>query len=163
MHEAAAVAALAQAQLADGLQKGKRFDVTHRATDLHNGHIGGIGGIHARALQNERLDLVGDVRNDLHGLAEVLTPALLAQHRVVDLARGEVVVLASAGVGEALVVAEVEVRLGAVFRDKDLSVLEGAHGAWVDVEVWVHLDDGHRQASGLQQRAHGCGGDALAQ
>ena len=38
-----------------------------------------------------RLDLVGDVRNDLHRRAEVLAAPLLRDDGVVDLAGGEVV------------------------------------------------------------------------
>jgi len=43
-------------------------------------------------LRMARLDLVGDVGNDLDGAAEVVAPALLLDHRAVDLARGDVVV-----------------------------------------------------------------------
>jgi hypothetical protein len=57
----------------------------------------------------------------------------------VDAAGGEVVVAGQLRVGEALVVAEVEVGLGAVVGDEDLAVLEGRHGAGVDVEVGVEL------------------------
>ena len=42
-----------------------------------------------------RLDLVGDVRNHLHRLAEVLAAPLLLDDRVVDAAGGEVVEPAS--------------------------------------------------------------------
>jgi len=42
-------------------------------------------------------------------------------------------------VGEALVVAEVEVGLCAVVGDKDFAVLEGRHGSGIDVEVGVEL------------------------
>ena len=44
-------------------------------------------------------------------------------------------------VDEALIVAQVQVSLGAVVGDKDLSVLVGAHGAGVHVEVGVQLLD----------------------
>ncbi len=36
-------------------------------------------------------DLVGDVRNHLHGAAEVVAAPLLVDHRLVDLSGGEVV------------------------------------------------------------------------
>jgi hypothetical protein len=41
------------------------------------------------------LDLVGDVRDDLHGLAQVVAAAFLLEHALVDLAGGEVVGCAS--------------------------------------------------------------------
>ena len=86
------------------------------------------------------LDLVGDVRDDLHRPAEVVAAALLVDHRLVDAAGGEVVGWREVErVREALVVAEVEVGLGAVVGDVDLAVLERAHRARVDVEVRVEL------------------------
>jgi hypothetical protein len=109
------------------------------------------------------LDLVGDVRDDLHGLAEVLAAPLLLDHRLVDLAGGEVVALAHLGAGEALVVAEVEVGLGAVLGDEDLAVLERAHRAGIDVDVGVELEVGDLDAARFEDRPEGCGGDALAQ
>jgi hypothetical protein len=48
-----------------------------------------------RAALDELLDLVGDVRDDLHGLAQIVAAALFLQHGLVDLAGGEIVGLAS--------------------------------------------------------------------
>ena len=62
------------------------------------------------------LDLVGDVRNHLHGGAEIVAAALLGDHALVDAAGGEIAVAPGGGAHEALVVAEVEIGLGAVVR-----------------------------------------------
>ena len=43
------------------------------------------------AALDEFLDLVGDVRDHLHRLAEIVAAALLGEHRLVDPAGGEVV------------------------------------------------------------------------
>ena len=64
---------------------------------------------------------------------------------------------------EALVVAEVEVGLGAVVGDEDLAVLERAHRARVDVEVRVELDEGDLEAARLEDRRQRCRRDALAE
>jgi hypothetical protein len=82
-----------------------------------------------------RLDGVGDVRDHLHGAAEEVARALALDERLVDEAGGEVGLAGEVLVDEALVVAEVEVGLLAVLGHEDLAVLEGAHGARVDVEV----------------------------
>ena len=66
-----------------------RLDVAHRAADLHEGHV--HAGLLAHA-EDARLDLVGDVRDDLHGPAEEAALALLGDDRLVDLARGDGVV-----------------------------------------------------------------------
>ena len=75
------------------------------------------------------LDLVGDVGNDLHGGAEILAAALLVDHRLVDPAGGDVVLPGERPIDEALVVAQVEIGLGAVVGHEDLAVLERRHGA----------------------------------
>ena len=54
---------------------------------------------------------------------------------------------------EALVVAEVEVGLGAVVGDEDLAVLVRAHRARVDVDVRVELHVRDAQAARLEQRS----------
>ena len=74
----------------------------------------------AASLRDARLDLVGDVRDDLDGLAEVVAAAFLLDDRLVDLAGGEVAVAGERGVGEAFVVAEVEIGLGAVVERRRL-------------------------------------------
>src|SRR5262249_32408118 len=57
----------------------------------------------------------------------------------VDLARGHVGGRGEVLVHEALVVAQIQVRLRAIVGDEDLAVLVRAHGARVDVEVGVQL------------------------
>ena len=86
-----------------------------------------------RDLLHGGLDLVGDVRNDLDGLAQIVAAALLGDDLLVDAAGGQIVVAGQPGVGEALVVAEVEIGFGAVVGDENLAVLEGRHGSRIDV------------------------------
>ena len=59
------------------------------------------------------LDLVGNVGDDLHGLAQISALTLLVQDVPVDLAGGQVRVFVQVFVDEALIMAEVEVCLGA--------------------------------------------------
>src|SRR5207244_10285845 len=66
-------------------------------------------------------------------------------------------------VGEPLVVAEVEVGLSPVVKDEHLAVLEGVHGARVDVDVRVQLLEGDLEAPGLEEAGQRGGGDALAE
>jgi hypothetical protein len=49
-------------ELANCFEKWQRLDVAHRAADFDHADVG-IAGAHADAV----LDLVRDVRNDLHG------------------------------------------------------------------------------------------------
>ena len=77
------------------------------------------------AVADEVLDGVGDVRDHLHGGAEIVAAPLLGDDVLVDAAGGDVVLLVRRTAGEALVVAEVEIGLGAVVGDEDLAVLIG--------------------------------------
>ena len=109
------------------------------------------------------LDLVGDVRDDLHGAPEVVAAPLLLDHRQVDLAGRPVVVARRHLVGEALVVPEVEVGLRAVVGDVDLAVLVRAHRPRVDVDVGVELLERDLVAVALEQRADRGRRQALAE
>ena len=62
------------------------------------------------------LDFVGDVRNHLHGFAEIIAAAFLEDHALVNLAAGQIVVPREDAIGEALVMAEVEIGLRAVVQ-----------------------------------------------
>src|SRR6266508_3754377 len=139
-------------------EEGQRLDVPDRAADLDDRHFG-----FARAARDERLDLVGDMRDHLHGAAEVVAAALFFYHRIVDLAGGEVVVAVHPGRLETLVVAQIEVGLGAVFGNEHLPVLEGAHGAGIDVDVRVELEEGDFDAARFEDRGEGGGGYPLPQ
>ena len=134
VHEERVLAAQLLPHLADGFHKGQRLDVADRAADLHDGEVDVL-----RHLLHRTLDFVGDVRNDLDGLAQIVAAALLGDDGFVDAAGGPVIVAGQLAVGEALVVPEVEVGLGAVIGDEDLAVLERRHGAGVDVQIGIEL------------------------
>jgi len=53
---------------------------------------------------------------------------------------------------EALVVAQVEVGLGAVLGNEHLPVLEGAHRAGIDVDVRVELEESDFDAARFENR-----------
>ena len=59
----------------------------------------------------------------------IVAAALLGDDVGIDAAGGDVVALVGGAAGEALVVAEIEVGLGAVVGDEDLAVLGGRHRA----------------------------------
>ena len=142
-----------EGELADGLEERQSLDVARGAADLGDEHVG--LGLLAEGV-DAALDLVRHMRDDLHGLAEVVAPALFFEDGLVDLAAGEVVEAGQLGVGEALVVAEVEVGLGPVVEHVDLAVLVGAHRARIDIEVRVELLDRHLEPAVFQQGSQ-CG------
>ena len=149
-----------QGDLPHGLHKGLGLNVTDGAADLGDDHVG--IGLLAHPV-DKFLDLVGDVGDDLDGGAQVLTLALLVQHVPIHLAGGQVGIFIQVLVNEPLIVAQVQVRFGAVLGDVDLPVLIGAHGARIHIDIGVQLLGGHLQPPGLQQTAQGCRRNALAQ
>ena len=158
VHEQRAVGTHFAAQLTDGFQERQRFDVTDGAADLHQRHV-----VTFSPLDHTMLDLVGDVRNHLHRAAEIVATALLAQHMLVDPAGGEVVALGHLGTDEALVVAQVEIGFRAILGDEHLAMLERTHGARIDVDVRIQLEDGDLEAAGLEDRSQRSGCNTLAQ
>src|SRR5262249_14915679 len=108
-------------ELPDCLEERKRLDVADRAADLRDDDVArsALGGA-----PDPRLDLVRDVRDHLHGRAEELALALAPQHGVPDGAGAVARRAEEVLVDEALVVADVEVGLGAVLGHEDLAVLE---------------------------------------
>ncbi len=141
-------------------RNGSDLDVTDGAADLDDDHVRAAV---ARNAADALLDLVGDVRDHLDRAAEVVAAPLLGDHRLVDAAGRDVAELGQVLVDEALVVAKIEVRLGAVIRDEDLAVLVRRHGPRIDVDVGIELENGDREASALEQATDACGGDPLTQ
>ena len=74
----------------------------------------------------------------------------------VDAAGGDVVALVAGPAGEALVMAEIEIGLGAVVGDEDLTVLIRAHRARIDIEIGVELAQPDLESARLKQRAECC-------
>jgi hypothetical protein len=159
VQEEAPVATDLVPDLADRLQERLGLDVPDGPAHLGDHHVDLV----AAHLQDAGLDLVGDVRDDLHGVAEVSAAALVRDHRRVDLAGGDVRLTRQVGVEEALVVPDVQVGLGAVVGHEHLAVLEGVHGARVDVEVRVELLHHDPQAAQFQQAAEAGGGQSFAE
>ena len=138
-----------EAHLADRFHKRQRFDVADRAADFHDDDVHAVGHFPERGL-----DFVGDVRNHLHGLAEIVAAAFFRDDRFVDAAGGPVMVAGEMRGGEALVVAEVEIGFRAVVRDKHFAVLIGRHCPGINVQVGIALLEGDFQAAAFKQASN---------
>ena len=136
------------AELPYGFQKGQALDVADGAPDLGDDDV-----LVLPQAPYPVLDLVGYVRDDLHGRPEVIPPPLAGYDLPVDAPRRHVGEPAQVLVEKPLVVAEVEVRLGPVLRDEDLAVLVGVHRPRVHVDVGVELLEHDPKAAALEQHA----------
>ena len=132
MHENGIFGSKLQAHLANSLEKGQRLDVSHRATYLDNHYIDVVGD-----LAKGRLDLVGNVRNYLHGLAQKIAAALPREDRFVNAARSPVVIAREPGRGKPFVVSQVQIGFRTVIGDVNFAVLVRTHGPGIDVQVGI--------------------------
>ncbi len=73
------------AQLSNRLKEWQALNVANRPANLDEHDVDRLGLGHT---QHATFDLVGDVRDHLHGRAEVLAPAFAADHTIVDRTRG---------------------------------------------------------------------------
>ncbi len=164
VHEERIFAAQLMAQLADGLEKRKRFDIAHGAADLDDHHVDG-GGLSrgSRDAPHRGFDLIGHVRDHLHGFAQIVAAALAGDDLLIDAPAGQVVGLGQRSMGEALIVAQIEIGFGAVVGDEDLAVLERAHGAGIDVEIGIEFLKRHLEPAAFEQTADAGRRDALSQ
>ena len=149
-----------QRDLAHRLQEGLGLDIADGAADFGDDHI--RIGLPADAV-DELFDLIGHVGNNLNRGTQILAPALLVQHVPVHLPGGQVRELIQVFVDEALIVTQIQVGFRAVLGDVNLTVLVGAHGAGVDIDVGIQLLGGDLQSPCLEKTAKRRRGNALAQ
>ena len=90
-------------------------------------------------------------------------PSFFIQHIPIDLTGGQIGKFIQILVDKPFIVPQIQIGFRTVFRNIDLSVLIGAHGAWVHIDIGVQLLGCYLQSSGLQQAAQGRCCDALSQ
>ena len=134
-------------QLSDGFQKGCTLDVAYGASYLGDDEV-------KFPVVSQQLDvalyLVGDVRNHLYGLAQVITPSLLFYHVLIDTPRGDVVGLGGLYSCKPLIVSQVQVGLQSVHSHIAFPMLVGVQRSRVNVDIWVKLLYRDVVPSGLQ-------------
>ena len=149
-----------QDELSDCLEEGKPLDVAGGPPDLGDQDVGVARVFKA---SDTPLDLVGDVGNDLDGLAEIIAAALIREDGLVDLTAGKIVFTGQDALGEALVVAEIKIGLGAVGQHIHLAVLKRVHRARIHIEVGIEFLHRHPQSTMLQKSSQRCAGKTLAE
>ena len=159
VHVTDVVATDFEAVLTDGFEERQDLDVADGATDFGDDDIDIVG----RQRPDALLDLVGDVRNDLHRAPEIVASPLGVDHRPVDRTRRRVGRTSEVLVDEPLVVTEVEIGLGTVVGDVDLTVLDRVHRARIDVDVGVELLHRDAKTAAFQESTERRSREALAE
>ena len=149
-----------QAHLADGFDKRLALNVADRAADFGDHHV--RVRLFADAV-DKMLDLVRDMRNRLHGAAQVAAFPLLPDHVGIDLPGGQVGILVQVLVDKAFIMAQVQVGFRAVLGHVHLAVLVGAHCPGIHIDIRIQLLGRDLQAAGLQQASQGRCRNSLSQ
>ena len=136
-----------EAELSDGLEKREDFNIADSSTDFGDHDVDRF----VSQAGDAALNFVGDVRNDLHGLSEIITTALCGDHGRVDRSGGRIRITTQRFVDEAFVVTEIEVGLTPVVSDENFAVFERIHSAGIDVEIRIELLHRDSKATALQQ------------
>ena len=88
MHEERVFAGQFVLHLAQGFQKRQTFDISDSSADLNHSNVGVAL---FQWTSDELLNLVGDMWNDLNGMAQILPASLLTDDVPIDLSCGDVV------------------------------------------------------------------------
>ena len=89
------------------------------------------------------------MRDDLHGASAVITMSFLINDRPVDLAGSHIGIVIQAFINEPFIVAQIQICLRSVVRDKNLTVLDRIHRARVHVQIRIKLLHRHLVAARL--------------
>ena len=135
-------------KLADGFHERLGLHVSHRTADFSDDDIV-LPCLSEK--QHSSLDFVGDMRDDLHGLAQIRAFTLLVYDSIVYLAGSDIVRLRSMHAEKTLVMSEIQVCLGSVVRHVALPVLIRIQRTRVHIYIRVEFLYRHPQSPGLQK------------
>jgi len=92
-----------------------------------------------------------------------ISPTVPSNHLLVDLPGCHRIDPAQRGGGESRVVTQIQISLGSVVGDVDLTVLIRTHGARINVYIGIDLDHSDFEAVVLKKTADGGSGDTLSE
>jgi hypothetical protein len=123
------------------------FEVSNGSSDFSDNYISVIGS----NTTDPALDFVGDMRNYLNSLSQVITASLSGQNGLINRSCSCIRTTSEILVNETLVVAKVKVSLATIVCHKHFTVLKRVHRARVNVDVRVKFLHCDAQAAHLQQ------------
>ena len=137
-------------ELTDSFKKGQALDIPHCTANFGN-HI--IEFLLCAATFHLALYLVGDMRNNLNGLAKIVAATLLLNNLTVYSTSGKSVPTSGLDIGKTLIVTEVEVGLVTIDSYITLPVLLRVKRTRRNVYIGVEFLDCNLVASCLQKLA----------
>jgi len=101
--------------------------------------------------------------NHLNRTAQIVSPPLLGDDRMVYFPGGKVVVTAQSGVGKSFIVPKIQIGFCAVIRYIDLSMLERVHGSRIHIDVRIEFLQGYGKPAAFKQCSDSRGSKSFAQ
>ena len=123
------------ANLTRRLKKWQTFNVSNCPTDFGDHDIN-VWPSHSA---DARLDFISDVWNDLHSVAQVLSPPFLCNHRRIHLPGCHVRRAVQISIKKTFVVSDIKIGFGPVIGHKYFTMLKRIHGSRVNVQVRIKL------------------------
>jgi len=108
------------------------------------------------------LDLIRNMRHHLHGLAQVLALAFLADYVLIDPACRDIIGTSSGRIEETLIVAEIQIGLMSVLGDIAFAVLIRIERTGIDIDIGVELLKSYVETASLEEFAERCCYDAFS-
>ena len=141
------VSACFVAELANGFKEREDLNVTYCSTHFRDDNISFVCGNSA----DTTLDFIGDVRNNLHGLSEIITTAFRSQNCLVNGTCCCIGTTCQILINESFIVTKVEVCFAAVISYEHFTMFKWIHRARVDVDVRIKLLHSDAQTAHLEQ------------
>ena len=110
-----------------------------------------------------RLNLVGNVRNHLDRLPQIIPATLLGDHIKIDTTRCYIVFLRHPLVQKALVVSEIQIRFRTIVGYIHFAVFVRVHGSRIHVDVGIQLLNSDTKSAGDEKAAQRCANDAFSE
>ena len=124
------------------------LNVANSSTDFSNNEI--IMVFLSEQL-NVALNLVGNMRHDLNGLSQIISPSLLIDNSLINTSCSQRVRLSGLNTSKALIVTKVKVGFHTVHGNITLTMFIRVKSSRVDVDVGVELLNGNVVPPCLQQ------------
>ena len=130
MHKNRVVPPTLKGKFTNGFKKRESFNISSSPSNLSNYHVSSTL---FTQLGDPIFNLVGHMRDNLHSLAQIITPPLFLQNGQINPPTGEIIKLGELRVGKSFVMAEVQIRFGPIIQNIYLTMLEGAHGSRIHI------------------------------
>ena len=134
-------------ELANCLEERQDFNVTDGSAHFRDHYICVFCGNTA----NTTFDFVGDVRDDLHCLSQIITATFGRKNGLIDGASCCVRATSEILINESFIVTKVEVCFTAIVSNKHFTMFKRIHCSRINVDVRIQLLHGDAKATHLQQ------------